>query len=75
MIGIVLIALAVLIVAAGVSKCFPEPVQLTPGAQCTEAYYGLSVTVLLTLGLTSLAISLSKETTLKVGWPKHKDKL
>jgi hypothetical protein len=59
MIGIILIAVAILIVTYSVSKCFPEPVQLTPGAQCPEAYYGLSVTTLLTIGLTSLAISLS----------------
>jgi len=58
MIGIVLTAAAILIFASALSKCLPEPVQLTPGAQCPEAYYGLSVTALLTLGLTSLAIGL-----------------
>ncbi|HMK83369.1 MAG TPA: hypothetical protein VK503_06595 [Candidatus Bathyarchaeia archaeon] len=58
-IGIVLVAAAILIFSSALSKCLPEPVQLTPGAQCPEAYYGLSATALLTLGLTSLAISLS----------------
>ncbi|HUO41339.1 MAG TPA: hypothetical protein VMU35_00060 [Methylomirabilota bacterium] len=55
--GFGLIAVAVWLITLGLRQCQEEG-YLVP---CPESYYGLSIFILLTLGLVSLAISISTQ--------------
>jgi formate hydrogenlyase subunit 3/multisubunit Na+/H+ antiporter MnhD subunit len=59
LIGIVLLGLGIWLAATTVGKCLSEASSWPSGVQCPVAYVGLTIFVLLTLGLTSLAISVT----------------
>ena len=59
LVGVVLIGVGIWLVVANILRCLSEPDMLLSGGQCPPAYIGLSVAVLFTVGLTSLAIRFS----------------
>jgi len=60
LIGVGLIAVGIFLVATSIGKCFSELPLLAPGVQCPAPYIGLGVFAFLTLGLTALAIAISR---------------
>ena len=56
-VGIVLVTIAVLLIASSLMQC--QDVWYATAEQCPVAYYGFSTFIVLTLGLTVVAIGIS----------------